>query len=110
KDLENYKKFGAKEELPANFFAPKTAAPAASGFGSGHGAVSQPDVTMELDSAWTPAMTATEARDVAFATANDSMVAVADTPVATAAIPMEVVPVKETVYTEPEAKPAVATK
>jgi serine/threonine protein kinase len=109
KDLENFKKYGVKEELPANFFAQKSTPASAQGLGTPQGSRLQPDVTMELDSAWTPAVTASKPRDVAVMSAQDSMVAVAEKPAEPAPMPVEVVaPVKETVYTEPEAKPAAA--
>jgi serine/threonine protein kinase len=111
KDLENFKKYGVKEELPANFFASKSTPAPAQGFGASQGSRLQPDVTMELDSAWTPAVTASKPRDVAVMSVQDSMVAVVERPVESAPMPAEVVvPVKETVYTEPEAKPAVTAK
>lgn len=111
KDLENYKKYGVKEELPANFFPQKSASDVtAPGLAGSQGSRPQPDVTMELDSAWTPAVTASKPRDVAVMSMQDSMVAVAERPAPPVAAPAEVLPVKETVYTEPEAKPAVQAK
>jgi len=110
KDLENFKKYGVKEELPANFFAPKTPVTPASGISSPQSSRPQLDVTMELDSAWTPAVTSSKPRDVAVMSAQDSTVAVADRPAEPVSAPAEVVPIRETVYSEPEAKPATAPK
>jgi serine/threonine protein kinase len=110
KDLENFKKYGVKEELPANFFASKTPAAAAPGFGGPQSSRLQPEVTMELGSAWTPSVTASKPRDVAVASIQDSMVAIAEKPAEPISMPAEVVPAKETVYSEPEAKPAAAAK
>jgi serine/threonine-protein kinase len=109
RDLENFKKFGAKEELPANFFA----RPAAS---SGDAAPEQPsrpnfDSGLDFDNAWTPAVTAKPAADLALMSMQDSTVAVAERPAEPTALPVEPpAPVKETIYCEPEEKPAAAAK
>lgn len=109
KDLENFRKFGVKNELPENFYTPKAspvspASPAAS---------SRPsfDSGLEFDNAWTPAMTAPRQTDVAVMSLQDSTVAVAEKPPEPTPAPIELpAPVKETVYQEPEPKPAAPAK
>jgi serine/threonine protein kinase len=108
KDLENYKKFGAKEELPANFYSRSAPTPNQNLPARGSSAA---DVTMELDSAWTPAVTVARSSDVAVMSMQDSTVAVAERPSVPAPAPVEPPPtITETVYTEPEAKPVAPAK
>lgn len=110
RDLENFKKYGAREELPANFFARPTQTP------SGDTSPEQPsrpqfDSGLDFDNAWTPAVTAKPAADVALMSMQDATVAVAERPPEPVSAPVEPpVPVKETIYCEPEAKPAAPAK
>ena len=110
RDLENFKKYGAKEELPANFYA--RSVPAASTEPvSQRPSRPQFDSGLDLDNAWTPAVTARPAADVAVMSLQDSTVAIVERPPEPAPASAEQpVPVKETVYCEPEAKPATPSK
>lgn len=110
RDLENFKKWGAKEELPSNFFARPTPG---TGTDTAPQQPSRPqfDSGVDFENAWTPAVTAKPAADVALMSLQDSTVAVAErAPEAPPAPGEPPVPVKETIYCEPEAKPAAAAK
>ncbi len=110
RDLENFKKYGIREELPANFYT--RSAPAANAE-PGAQRMSRPqfDSGLDLDNAWTPALTAKPPADVALMSLQDSAVAVAEKSPEPVPLPVEQpVPVKETVYCEPEAKPAAPPK
>jgi len=110
RDLENFKKYGVKEELPANFYT--RSAPAASADpGSPRSSRPQFDSGLDLDNVWTPAVTSKPSADVAVMSLQDSTVAVVERPPEPAPAPVEQpVTVKETVYCEPEAKPAAPAK
>ena len=68
---------------------------------------------MELDSAWTPAVTAPVARDAAGVSRHAAAVAIADSTVQMSPLPDTIEPqptVTETVYQEPEIKPVPPSK
>ncbi|MDT8068371.1 MAG: serine/threonine-protein kinase [Terriglobia bacterium] len=110
RDLENFKKYGVKEELPANFYS-RPASTASPEPGSPNSSRPQFDSGLDLDNAWTPAVTARQTADIAVMSLQDATVAVAEKPPEPAPAPVEPpVPVKETVYCEPEAKPAAPPK
>ena len=109
RDLENFKKYGVKEELPANFYAQKSTAPNSEPSLS-RAPRQQVDSGLEFDNAWTPAITAKQS-DVASMSLQDSSVAVAEKPPEPVVVPVESpAPAKETVYCEPEEKPAAPPK
>jgi eukaryotic-like serine/threonine-protein kinase len=110
RDLENFKKYGVKEELPANFYT--RSGPSASPEPAPQRA-SKPqfDSGLDLDNAWTPAVTARQTADIALMSLQDSTVAIAERPPEPVPAPVEQpAPVKETIYSEPEAKPATPPK
>jgi serine/threonine protein kinase len=110
RDLENFKKYGVKEELPENFYTRSTPA-ANSEPDTQRSSRPQFDSGLDFDNTWTPAVTAKQPADVAFMSLQDSTVAVIERPTEPAPAPVEQpVPVKETVYCEPEAKPAAQPK
>lgn len=110
RDLENFKKYGVKEELPANFYT-RSAPSANAEPGASRPSRPQFDSGLDLDNAWTPAVTAKPSADIALMSLQDSTIAVAEKAPDPVPLPVEQpVPVKETVYCEPEAKPAAPPK
>jgi serine/threonine protein kinase len=110
RDLENFRKYGVKEELPASFSAARSVPAQDSGPGLSRAPRPQFDSGLDLVNAWTPAVSARQS-DVALMSLQDSTVAVAERPAEPVPAPVEpAVPVTETVYSEPEEKPAAPPK
>ncbi len=110
KELENYKKFGQKDELPANFVQKPSAGAASGGNGGGFtpstggsfGALE----TEWSPSAWKPAVSTAPPARMDLVSAQESSVAVAQAPVEESAVV-----IKETVYEEKTAvEPASKAK
>lgn len=112
KELENYKKFGQKDELPANFVQKSSAGAASGGNGGGFtpstggsfGALE----TEWSPSAWKPAVSAAPTPKMEMVSAQESSVAVAQAPVEESAVVIQgTVYEEKTVVAEP-VKPMIS--